>query len=321
MTDGPNVVIMVWKQFLDAGFGDMLRGTIHLFNMSRRLNFRLIVDTQLHPVSKLLIPHPHMYSNYVLEHQSEITTFIGSTEILEHTIKTNLRGDKPLLVSTNVYPDESSITNDCKRFMRYLLRTNNEFNKYFIEMRNKFHITDNYAIIHFRLGDHELIRDLSSASDSNDDDSRIDEYNKLYGILYHQMSKVPNLYIMSDSLEFKKYLLYRRIRPERIIPTTPIHLSHPDAAMNVENIKETMFDFMLLANARVVKTHSKYDWVSNFVKWTCRVHNVPVVNIKPSEVSMKLSVSKIMNLPVEKHNAPVIKMPSFSKPLAFRKMF
>ena len=312
-----NVVIMVWKQFLDAGFGDMLRGTIHLYNISRRLNFQLIVDTQLHPVSKLLVTNPHMYSKYVLDNQSEIIDMTNNIkENIESVIKNKLRHDRPLLITTNCSPMDT-MTNDCKRFMRSMLHPTDEFKKYFIEMRNMYHIPNGYAIGHFRLGDEEL---------NGNGSINEDKYAKWFELVGQQMLKFPNLYIMSDSLEFKKYLC-KRIRPDfvgRIIPTTPIHLSHPDAA-DVEKIKETMFDFMLLINAQFIKTHSRYGWVSNFVKWVGNIFNVPVLDMKPPKVVMKLSATKSTN--VSPHQMQTYVKPSVATPLfsrttvPFRKMF
>ena len=275
-----NVVIMVWSQHMDAGFGDLLRGTIYLYNLSRKLNFELIVDTQLHPVSKILIPRPHRYSNYVMEHQSKIAKVLHTAQNdVERFIKDGLMHDKPLLLVSNTYPNES-LSNDCKRFMRHLLTPTDEFKIYFNEMCHKFHIPPNYSIAHFRLGDQDLI----------DNDANIENYNRLCGMIDIQMAKTPNLYIMSDSLIFKIYLC-KILRPElvhRVIPTTPIHLAVPNA--DIENIKETMFDFMLLLNARIIKTHSKYMWVSGFARWVSLIFNIPLVDMKPI-MMMRLKVN------------------------------
>jgi len=313
---GKNVVIMVWKQDPNAGFGDLLRGTVCLYQFSKRFNFTLIVDTQLHPVSKLFVSIPHMYSNYVLENQSEIINAINSRDKLEILLKNKLSCDKPLMISTNVEPP-NNMTNDCKRFMRLLLHPTDEFNRFFIEMRARFNIPNNYTIAHFRLGDQELMNKTIDVAN----------YQMLGEIVNFHMTNTPNLFIMSDSLEFKKYLC-KRIRPEfvgRIIPSTPIHLSHPDA-LDVEKIKETMFDFMLLINARLIKTHSKYMWISNFVKWAGNIFNVPVLDMKPPKVSMNLQVVRSTKITPLIHQAPANK-PVITKPLiskhnvSFRKMF
>jgi hypothetical protein len=318
---GKNVVIMVWKQDLNAGFGDLLRGTVCLHQLSKRFKFTLIVDTQLHPVSKVLVSIPHIYSNYVLENQSEIINTINSREKLEIALKNKLTCDKPFMITTNVEP-HNDMTNDCKQFMRLLLHPTNEFKRFFIEMRARFNIPNNYTIAHFRVGDQDLI-----GNDSNEKTIDIANYQMLGEIVNFHMANTPNLFILSDSLEFKKYLC-KRIRPEfvgRIIPSTPIHLSHPDAVMDIEKIKETMFDFMLLINARVIKTHSNYRWISNFVKWAGNIFSVPVLDMKPPKISMNLQVirsTKIAPLIHPPANKPVITKPLFNGTnVSFRKMF
>lgn len=303
-----NTVIMVWKQHMNSGFGDLLRGTIYLHKLSQRMNFRLIVDTQLHPVSKFLVPRPHMYSSYVMEHQSEIYYGISKQpEEIVNTIKTAIKYDKPLLIMTNALDNYSeSPSNGCKHFMRSLLIPTEEFKRYFNEMCTAFRIPKIYSIAHFRLGDEELV----------DNKINFEQYTELCGIIDVQMARTPNLYIMSDSLHFKKYLC-KRMRPElidRIIPTTPIHLAHPD--MDVEKMKETMFDFMLLTNARIIKTHSKYKWVSGFVQWASHIFNVPLINMKPK---------MMVNLYQRTTNTTVQPLPITTSPLVrnrtFQKMF
>jgi hypothetical protein len=297
---------MVWMKHLNSGFGDLLRGTISLYNLSRQLDFELIVDTQLHPVSKILIPHPHRYSNYVMENQSTIlTNAIHMTEAnVEQFIKSELRHghDKPLMLVSNAFPDRST-SKDCKRFMRHLLKPTDEFKRYFNEMCHKFHITPNYSIAHFRLGDQDLI----------DNKVNIENYNSLCGMIDIQMAKTPNLYIMSDSLMFKKYLC-KTLRPElvhRVIPTTPIHLAVPNAD-DIENIRETMFDFMLLTNARIIKTHSKYMWVSGFARWVSLIFNIPLVDMKPK---------MMMRLEVNARNAPPPIQPQSHNPIISSSLF
>ena len=304
-----SVVIMVWTQHVDAGFGDLLRGTICLYNISRIMNFELIVDTQLHPVSNILVSHPHRYSNYVMEHQSSIMTHaIHMNEAdIEQLIKNELTPDKPLMLVSNASPDRSTST-DCKRFMRHLLTPTDDFKRYFNDMCNEFHILPNYSIAHFRLGDQEL----------NDNESDVEQYRKLCGMVDVQLATIPNLYIMSDSLTFKTHLR-NSIRPDlghRIIPTKPIHLANPNAH-DIDQMRETMFDFMLLANARIIKTHSKYTWVSNFVMSVSHIFNIPLVDMKP-KLMMKLHVSA--NTPVKQVYNPIMTAPLL-KSRSFRTMF
>ena len=269
-----NVVIMVWMKHLDAGFGDLLRGTMYLYKLSQQMKFTLIVDTQLHPVSQFLISHPHEYSNYVVQNKSKIIHAINPqpsyivNQLHNHALSHN---PNPILITTN-YSDnhQESPSVECRRFMRSILRPNDEFKTYFNNMCKSFKIPKHYSIMHFRLGDHDVVHKKSNLA----------HYKQLFDIVNQNIKRIPNLHIIADSVQFKQYLR-RVIHPtltDRIIATKSVHLSYPNSDIN---IKETLFDFMLLTNARIIETHSVYGWISGFVQWVSHIFNVPLINLKP----------------------------------------
>lgn len=290
-----NVVIMVWLKHLDAGFGDLLRGTIYLHKLSQQMKFKLIVDAQFHPVSQFLVSHPHEYSNHVVQNESKIINAINADDqFIIDRIRTHQRGRNPgpILMTTNHSDHFNALSDECKDFMRSLLIPNDEFKTALNDMLNAFKMPKNYSIIHFRLGDDDLINHASN----------LEYYDDLFKIVNATIQTTPNAFIMTDSVQFKQYLkcaLHPMFR-NRIIPTTPIHLSHPNA--DIKTIKETLFDFMILTNARVIKTHSKYGWISGFVKWVSHIFNVPLINLKPrpqfQQIKMNFSGSN------SKINAP-----------------
>ena len=276
-----NVVIMVWMKHLDAGFGDLLRGTIYLYKLSQQMKFTLIVDTQLHPVSQFLISHPHEFSNYVIQNKSKINISINPPDkyvvdqIRDHALSNN---PNPILITTNCSDNHETPSVECKQFMRSMLLPNDEFKKYFNDMCNVFKIPKHYSIMHFRLGDYDLVQNKSNMA----------HYNKLFNIVNQHIATIPNLCIISDSVQFKQYLK-RLIHPKfagRIITTKSVHLSYPN---NDIEVKETFFDFMLLTNAMIIKTHSVYGWISGFVQWASHIFNVPLVNLNLQQFHMNIS--------------------------------
>ena len=318
-----NTVIMVWMKHPNAGFGDLLRGTMYLHKLSQKMNFNLKVDMQLHPVSQFLLAPPHDHSEYVIQTQSKIVHIINDpfqTQSIEKLIgEYQLKsGIGPILITTN-YCDNlhESPSFECRRFMRSLLVPNDEFKTYFNVMCNTFKIIKNYSIVHFRLGDDALLKPNANPESS---------HAHLLPIIDANMDSTA--YIMTDSMQFKQHL--RMVRPglaDRIIPTTPIHLSH-STETDVASVKETLFDFMLLMNARVIKTHSTYGWISGFVHWGSHIFNVPLINLKPriQPVGMKTKTPSYST----NENAPLMQpIVSFMKPirprtrskLAFNKMF
>jgi hypothetical protein len=278
-----NVVIMVWMKHLDAGFGDLLRGTIYLYKLSQKMKFNLIVDIQLHPVSQFLVSHPHAYSDYVIQNKSKIIISINPpadsivNQLRDHALSHN---PNPILITTN-YSDNhhESPSVECKQFMRSMLLPNEEFKTYFNDMCNAIKIPKHYSIMHFRLGDHDVVHKRSN----------LEHYKQLFDIVNQNIKRIPNLHIISDSVQFKQYLR-RVLHPtltDRIISTNSVHLSYPNSDIN---IKETLFDFMLLTNARIIETHSIYGWISGFVQWVSHIFNVPLINLKPKIKPMNFSI-------------------------------
>jgi len=290
-----NVVIMIWMKNMNAGFGDLLRGTITLHELSQKMNFNLIVDTQLHPVSQFLISQPHAYSDYVIQNQSKIINAVNvDNQFIVNKFKEHQLGlnPNPILITTNYTADPTACpTDECKQYMRSLLFPTDEFKTYLNYMCIEFKIPKYYSIIHFRLGDDELVHHTEN----------LEQYNNLFNVVDSNVKTIPNLYIMSDSAKFKQYLR-RMLHPaltHRIISTVPIHFSHEK--VTVETIKDTLFDFMLLSNAKFIKTHSVYGWISGFVQWVSHIFNVPVININPKIKSIQMNF--INSNPLPTHQA------------------
>ena len=58
------------------GIGDLIRGTIKLYQLSLIMRFDFYVDISLHPISKFLVNPDHPYKDIVLEYRNEIEYFI-----------------------------------------------------------------------------------------------------------------------------------------------------------------------------------------------------------------------------------------------------
>jgi hypothetical protein len=278
-----DVVIMVWTKRMDAGFGDLLRGTVHLYQLSKKMNFKLIVDTQFHHVSQFLMSQPHAHSDYVIQNQSKIIQVLNVDEsfIVKLIQDNNKHKSAPMLICTNYgSADQSAVqrmSEDCKRFIKTLLIPTPEFKTYFNTKCVELKIPRIYSILHFRLGDDELLHHAKNGT----------QYNELVEHVVSNLKQTPNSFVIADSFKFKQHLMQALPNfSSRIIPTIPIHLGDPNAT--VEMVKETLFDFMLLANAMFIKTYSTYGWISGFVSWSCGVFDVPLMNLKPRMKFMKL---------------------------------
>ena len=265
------LIIMVWMQNPLAGLGDLLRGSIILHNLSQKLNFRFIVDTQFHPITNFLISNSHEYSDYVFQNKNSIINLVNTPNVIDTIKKILLHPDsiiKPILLTCNVMENITQNAHTVS-FIRNFLNPTEEFKTQFNSMCSEFKITRNYSILHLRLGDDELVQNTIN----------IEKYNQTLPIIDAHVHPNENILIIADSFAFKQYL--RKVRPHlahRIIPTKPIHLSH-STEKDTQMIKETLFDLFLLINSKTIKTYTIYGWVSGFAQWVSHVFNIPLIHI------------------------------------------
>ena len=278
MQNPPLHVIAVWMQDPLAGFGDLLRGTMHLCHLSQQLNFTLTVDAQMHPVGKhLILQNARDHSEYVVQNKHAVHRFInGDKQELFNVITRAMNAGQshPLLIFSNLSEHMSVVPDvQSKSFIRTILTPTQEFKTTFNDMCEKFKINRPYTVIHLRIGDEDLVHNTlipeKHTNALNIIDTHVNRHNP------------ANVHIISDSWNFKQRL--GTVRPHLancIIPTKPVHLSHSTEA-DADTIKDTLFDLHLLMNATAIKTYTNYSWVSGFVQWVSHAFNVPLININP----------------------------------------
>jgi hypothetical protein len=82
----------------------------------------------------------------------------------------------------------------------------------------------------------------------------------------------------------------------KIVYPLPLHLKETFSRFKkvvtvemayADSFKETLYEFFVLGHASTIKTYSVYDWVSGFVKFAGLIHDVPVIDLKPSQFLMR----------------------------------
>ena len=107
------------------GLGDLIRSTIKLYELSKVMNFNLIVDIQLHPISLFLEVKKTKFSESVLENKNNVDyVCYGAVEdyINENT-------NDVLYILTNDF-FEGIISNECKLFIKNLLKPKEYYKKF-----------------------------------------------------------------------------------------------------------------------------------------------------------------------------------------------
>ena len=293
-------VIMVWSKpdsglhpngsIKTYGLGDLLRGTIYLYQMSIQLGFNFIVDIRPHPISQHLIVNKHGFMEYVNSNMNNIhIVHCHQPDRFNAIYNASLLSSDPLLICTNMFCNEQ-LSPECKQFMKQLLIPNEKFTSYLNEKNQLYTILSSpYSIMHFRLGDDEFF--TNKCTD-------ISKINDAMHILIKYAG--PTDVLMTDSFRFKQYLNKNKINIP-MFDTRPLHLGELSTMCTeiAASFKETLYEFFTLNRASKIKTHSVYDWVSGFVKFSSLIYDVP------------LSDLKIQNMPPPN---PILSKPIISKP-------
>lgn len=273
------------------GIGDLIRGTIKLFQLQKYLKFHLIVDISLHPVS-YFIENPNIDDKYlqiINKNQNNIPYYSVNKlkpylkNILEQTllsttyININIDLDtnnniceKIILLNTNDENIETlPITDECKTFIKNIFKTKLEFQNYYENILNNFPINykdKKYSIFHIRLGDNYLVK--------NDDNTIIFEafINKF---IDENVLKTNEDIIITDNKLLKDY-----IKSRNDLFTLDTIIAHIGIDSEKEIIRDTLLEFFLLQNAKEIKTFSVYHWISGFVCWIAKIYDIPLISIK-----------------------------------------
>ncbi len=246
------------------GIGDLLRGTIKLFQLQRYLKFQLIVDISLHPISTFIENSTHDYTSLIENNKNNISYYYIDT--LQSYLAETLNNDQIILLTTNDKTIETlPITNSCKLFIKNMLKPKPEFQMYLDNIIDNLPNKE-YNIFHIRLGDNFLIK-------NNNCTINFEEFiNKL--ISNNAINPTKDI-IITDNSQLKKYI---KTRNDLYTPDT--NIKHIGVDTNLETIRDTLIELFIMQNAEQIKTFSIYDWISGFVVWISKIYDIPLISMK-----------------------------------------
>jgi hypothetical protein len=250
------------------GLGDLIRGTIKLYQYSEIMKFNYYVDISLHPIARYLINPNHPYQQLVQDNKDNIEYYY--IDKLKNSLKNKLKNyDDVILLTTNDRIVETlPITDECKEFILKIFTPKPEFRIYFDNyVNNILKLNPEYGICHFRLGDDFLIKYENNVINF---ESFLNKY------ITNNYISVENDILLTDNKLLKKYILDNNIM---IIPNTKIkHLGLDSTEYETEDdgTRDTLVDFFLLLNSKGIKTYTVYSWVSGFVFWASVLKDIPL---------------------------------------------
>jgi hypothetical protein len=229
-----------------------------MFQLSKKYNFHLKVDIQLHPISSFLKYNKHNYSNYVLENKDNIP-FIYPEDIEQFII--NNTNEVCCLFTNSLIIDE--ITDECKEFIKELLTPTKEFAYYISQTTLLTKAPTNFNIFHFRLGDSMLVR-------NKDTDTPLEYYNNILN-KYYEKDDI----LLSDSTQFKEFIIESN-HPIFLFKNQTAHIGYEK---NIEFLKDTLFEFFTIIKAKKIKTFTFYHHISGFVNMLHHIYDIPIIQI------------------------------------------
>jgi len=238
------------------GIGDVLRGTIQLFLLSKKLGFNYYVDTFLHPMSQFLMPTENPFQQLIQDNRENIYMVPADFNLEQHI---NSLNDGVHFFFTNAHITEP-FDDECKAFLKQILRPIKSLQKEITKLGQ----LRPYEVMHFRLGDTELVNGTNNTS----------RYTLMQIVDLIKANRSEYDILISDSMSLKMNQLVQN--EIYVLQTNPAHLGR---STDPEEIKDTLIDFFLLTGATRIKTYSCYSWTSGFVYWAHQIYDIPLVKM------------------------------------------
>lgn len=241
------------------GIGDMFRGIIGLYHLSKRLNCEFIVDISRHPIGLLLKQKDHAFRSMI---QGASIPFIPP-EFVDRYVQESLQTQDYVYLCTNyelnVF-ERTSCDEELRSIITDVLTPNSEFEQYILQQSIKLPFSE-FDIFHYRLPDSEF-------------DKPCYEYTWLLSQFqrnFHGQTCV----VLSNSSAFKQ-----RVEDSTNAFVFSEKLVHTGLEASKVNLQHTLYEFILLTKSSHIYTYSTYGWISGFVRIANYVYNVPLTVMK-----------------------------------------
>jgi len=239
------------------GLGDIIRGTIALYQICKKYNYNYVVDIQLHPISNFLEVEKNKYSDLILENKDNIN-FIYPNNI-ENFITNN--DDNIIMLFSNVHLIHD-ITDDCKSFIKNILKPNLEFKKYIDLTINKLSFKLD-SVLHYRIA--------GINGDQKQFFKRINYIEYLNHVMKH---KKENDILITDNLGFKEHIRQKNID----VFMFDIKIAHLGYDTNLDGIKDTLLEFFIMTKSEKIKYHPT-NGPSGFIKIINYIWDIPLIKL------------------------------------------
>jgi hypothetical protein len=237
-----------------------------MYDLSKTFGFKYYVDYSLHPVSKFLIKPNHPHEQLVYKNRDNIP-FIGYGQDIQqttHILNHKFNKEDILFGFTNIssglyHVQNDPISDDCKMFMKKILRPNDILQKHINEYLLK--LPKQFEVLHYRLGDMTSLVSKKLELD-------IDKLEK------HILERMnSNTLFVSDS-KVAKDIIYKKLYDKVFMFHHDI--GHIGFHKEEQKILNTLVELFVLSKATRIRSFSIYSWPSGYTNAVHKIFDVPL---------------------------------------------
>lgn len=239
------------------GFGDFLRGSISLYQLSVKYGFNLSLDFRSHPLG-CLINRNNEDSLFV---NLPIYEFFNQKNCALESFLVGQSEPCKLRLTTHAVP-LSPVNRECRRFILRHIKPIDEISSYVSSILNRLELKE-FATVHIRMGDHQFENEL-------DLPTALEKYfvEKIIPIWS------DNVLVVSDNTSIKETL--KRRFGVKIVDVKPVHLGESALRGATSNeVRDTFAEFLLMAKSDWIFQYSVYPWGSSFSEICARLYDIP----------------------------------------------
>lgn len=277
-----------------SGVGDFIRGCCYMHKIFKNTNISLEIDFENHYLGKYVKSSTPKFREEIFDtekHNKDLCSpkiyFANMMINIKNALKV-LKEKKKINILSNFSDYVSLDANSRPKYSLeedqiLFMKQNMIFSEDVMDYVKRLNIKK-FTLIHFRLGDREML------NDENLDENNINtkKYNVSYKECINKIDEIAKntknqIVVISDSNKLKEYLKDNK----RIIcpHLKSDHCSHNPGYVKDYNIdhqkkKEAMFyvavDMYLSSIAENIYSYSVYPWGSGFVFWIAKIFNIPI---------------------------------------------
>jgi hypothetical protein len=248
------------------GFCDFLRGTCALHQLSKMMNFKLIVDFSCHPLKDFIIP----LSDTVPPKDSYVFESFN-TCMLDMPYLSTIKDGETCCVNCNNYPDgyrptgfQGGIDQETKQFVKKSIQPKDNVKILISNLKSSLGINEKTATLHIRGGDADMKNDIEIPAN-------LLEYIK--NVIFPLNGN--NVLVISDNKHIKNKLcdMFGFKKTE----CQPVHLGECKDS-DPENVGNTFTEFMLMSESNKIYQWSIY-YGSGFSELCAAIYDIPLEKI------------------------------------------